>query len=94
MNRYGIHYKLPDTPETFGKNDVQNTHSLLGFINGENLEDAFCQMQGEVWSPNGEAVNLIRNLGLNHTSMMIGDVISNPDTGEMWEVAWEGFDEL
>jgi len=94
MNRYGIHYKLPNTSETFRKNDVQNTHSLIGFINAENLEDAFYQMQGEIWSPNGEARNLIRNLGLNHTSMMIGDVISIPDTGEMWVVAWEGFDKL
>lgn len=32
-------------------------------------------MQGENWSPNGEARDLIRSLGLHHTSMSVGDVL-------------------
>ena len=31
-------------------------------------------MQGENWSPNGEARPLIAQLDLSHTSMSIGDV--------------------
>ena len=94
MNRYGIHYRRPDVTEKPNKGNIGATHCLLGFISGENLEDAFYQMQGEIWSPNGEARNMIKTLGLSHTSMMIGDIISIPDTGEIWEVAWEGFDKL
>lgn len=30
-------------------------------------------MQGEIWSPNGEANELIRSKGLFHTSMSVGD---------------------
>jgi hypothetical protein len=32
-------------------------------------------MQGEFWSPMGEARNLIQTLGLHHTSMSCGDVV-------------------
>lgn len=39
------------------------------------LEDVFVRMQGEVWSPNGEAMLLIEAKGLRHTSMSMGDVV-------------------
>jgi hypothetical protein len=39
------------------------------------LERVFYTMQGEVWSPNGEARELIEAKGLRHTSMSIGDVV-------------------
>jgi len=42
------------------------------------LEALYRQMQGENWSPNGEARELIENKGLNHTSMRVGDVIAAP----------------
>jgi hypothetical protein len=32
-------------------------------------------LQGEFWSPGGEARMLIERLGLEHTSMAVGDVI-------------------
>lgn len=38
-------------------------------------EEIFLAMQGENWSPNGEANELIEKLGLIHTSMSIGDVV-------------------
>lgn len=46
-------------------------------------------MQGENWSPNGEAKELIRPLGLKHTSMSVGDIIS--DGENYWMVAPVGF---
>jgi hypothetical protein len=51
-------------------------------------------MQGENWSPNGEAQEAIQSLGLNRTSMMIGDVIENLDTGEFFMVNIFGFSPL
>jgi hypothetical protein len=32
-------------------------------------------MHVDIWSPNGEALDLIQNKGLQHTSMTIGDVL-------------------
>lgn len=52
----------------------------------------FMAMQGENWSPNGEARQAIEDLGLSHTSMMVGDVIENLDTGRMIVVESVGFD--
>lgn len=40
-------------------------------------------MQGEVWSPNGEARPLIRRAGLHHTSMSVGDIARDQD-GVYW----------
>jgi len=39
------------------------------------LEYLFLAMQGENWSPNGEASELIRSKDLTHTSMSVGDVV-------------------
>jgi hypothetical protein len=38
-------------------------------------EAVFELMQGEKWSPLGEAKNLIQQKGLTHTSMSVGDII-------------------
>lgn len=59
----------PD-PENLGA-----SHVLLGRIEADSLDQAFCRMQGEMWSPNGEARHLIRIKGLCHTSMSVHDVI-------------------
>lgn len=55
--------------------NLEATHAHIGNIDAEDEEDAFCQMQGENWSPRGEAVDFIVEQGLMHTSMMVGDVI-------------------
>lgn len=41
------------------------------------LEEVFQKMQGENWSPNGEARPIIAALGLHHTSMSTGDLIEH-----------------
>jgi hypothetical protein len=43
------------------------------------LEKIYYDMQGECWSPQGEARDLIKNLKLHHTTMSTGDVIKTPD---------------
>ena len=61
--------KLPN-PKELGK-----THILLGKIKEIDPEQIFYIMQGEIWSPNGEANELIHSKGLVHTSMSLGDVV-------------------
>lgn len=61
------------------KANISDTHALVGEISSVDLEDIFYVMQGEVWSPNGEARDLIRSLGLDHTSMSVGDAIQIGD---------------
>jgi hypothetical protein len=54
-------------------------------------EDVFFKMQGENWSPNGEARDLIRAKGLKHTSMSVGDVCMHLKTGITYGVIDVGF---
>lgn len=61
--------------------DLTKTHIKLGAIRAnvvlslDDLDPIFSIMQGEEWSPNGEARDLIKSLGLSHTSMSVGDII-------------------
>jgi hypothetical protein len=61
--------RLPDPT------NLEATHKLLGTINQTDLNTIYAMMQGEVWSPRGEARRLIRDKGLSHTSMSVGDII-------------------
>ena len=58
------------------------------------LEEVFYAMQGEVWSPHGEAREFIRSLGLKHTSMSVGDVIYDVSARKYYVVDFIGFSEL
>ena len=60
---------LPD-PDNLG-----SSHVLLGKISERDLNQIYRIMQGENWSPEGEANSFIRSKGLHHTSMSIGDII-------------------
>jgi hypothetical protein len=55
------------------------------------LDAVFAHMQGERYSPNGEARPLILFLGLNHTSCSIGDLILRESDGTVFEVDFTGF---
>ncbi len=63
---------------------LQDTHVHLTTIQAQNRADAWLQMQGENWSPHGEARPLIEMLDLTHTSMSVGDVLRDED-GVYWE---------
>jgi hypothetical protein len=56
------------------------------------LNRVYRSCQGEVWSPHGEARELIESKGLEHTSMSVGDVIVVD--GEAHMIASVGFDNL
>ena len=55
-------------------------------LDEENLEDVYFVMQAENWSPNGEARQAIEDLGLSHTSMSVGDVVEEIETGRQFIV--------
>jgi hypothetical protein len=57
------------------------------------LDRVYQTMQGEVWSPTGEACGLIKSKGLQHTSMSVGDVIIDED-GRKFIVKPVGFCQL
>jgi hypothetical protein len=57
------------TPATIAENYI-----CVGALDTESPEAAFHMMQGCIWSPNGEARAFIDSLGLEHTSMSVGDI--------------------
>ncbi len=61
------------------RSDIGKTHVLVGTLSATDPEVIFEMMQGEKWSPCGEARGLIKGLGLSHTSMSIGDVLQIGD---------------
>jgi hypothetical protein len=89
--RDGICGKRPDPT----KLDATHVHLMdLELPGGEvQLERVFHHMQGEMWSPNGEARPLIEAKGLQHTSMSVGDVVVMP-RGAVMVVARFGFEEV
>jgi len=67
------------------------THVLLCNVeSSDGLAHVFHAMEGEMWSPNGEARELIQSKGLQHTSMSVGDIIVD-DVGNAHAVAGFGF---
>jgi len=96
--KYSIWYMKPDYFKTYisGRilpklSEIQKTHTSLGFVHRKNLEEVFSFMQGENWSPKGEAVPIIYSLGLQHTSMSVGDVVRDTKTDKWYVVATIGF---
>jgi len=77
---------------------LDSSHVLLGSIAESRHESVFMLMQGEVWSPQGQARELIQARGLRHTSMSVGDVIGTQTgrdkTYEYFMVASVGFVKL
>jgi hypothetical protein len=72
--------------------NLKKTHVLLGSIKGTDLDRIFYVMQGEIWSAKGEAYSLIKDSGLSHTSMSVGDVIEIGDKVHI--IDRDGFEEL
>lgn len=88
-----IYYQKNFTHLPLVKKDTFNeTHILVGEIEETDLEAIFEMMQGEMWSPNGEARDLIRSLGIQHTSMSVGDAVQIED--KIFVVDILGFTEL
>lgn len=87
---YRVYYKKNPTFHSDPNLTMENfldTHTHVENVNAKSLDDVYMMMQGEVWSPNGEKRNLIKSLGLNHTSLSVGDVVRCVENGKL--VAYE-----
>lgn len=71
---------------------LADTHACVAYLadNGATLAEIFSMMQGEVWSPNGEARDIIGATETWHTSMSQGDVVVDRLLNVAWEVG-QGF---
>jgi hypothetical protein len=85
--RNGIMGSRPDPK------NLDATHIFLRHVDAGHIEDVFGMMQAEFWSPNGEARDFIRERGLQHTSMSVGDVAVEAN-GRVWLCASVGFIDL
>jgi len=93
--KFGVWYRKDPTfffDEKLTKEQIEKTHVRLMDLEAKSIDDVFSKMQGEVWSPNGEARGLIRSKGLRHTSMSVGDVIE--ENGRFFQVDFFGFREV
>lgn len=59
--------------------DLKKNWVLLGKIKEKDRNEIFRIMQGENWSPLGQANSLIMKLKLTHTSMSVGDIIKTKE---------------
>ncbi len=71
---------------------LESTHTLLGTIDTTDLDEVYDMMQGECWSPRGEARAFISGLGLDHTTMSVGDIVEVGDA--LFLVDRLGFEKL
>jgi len=93
---FGMGYKFLDERNLLPHNEkeLKRSHVLLGKIKGigtneSGLEKLYMVMQGEVWSPKGEAYNMISKSGSYHTSMSVGDLVRKGN--DLWIVDHHGF---
>jgi len=70
---------FPDKLTNLKKGDLSKSHTLVAIKDEKDKEKIFVDMQGENWSPNGEQREFLGGLGIHHTSMMVGDIIAQPD---------------
>lgn len=72
--------------------NLEATHVKIGTIDSNEPEEIFYLMQGEVWSPRGQANDIIGKSDTGHTSMSVGDVVVV--NGEAFMVDGMGFHKL
>lgn len=66
------------------------THRRVKQVEAASLGEVYQKMQGEVWSPQGQARPLIKRLHLSHTSLSVGDVVQAA-TGHYWVCNYRGW---
>lgn len=99
MKTYVVFYRRDSESRydlSLTKTDVISgkTHNLLKFESADSLHSLFNKLQEEVWSPEGEANELIKAKGLMHTSMSSGDCAMELSTGLIWECHAYGWRQL
>ena len=73
------------------------THALIGFFEARNFDHLYEMLQGENIATLGFDTSRIKALGLDHTSMSVGDAAIQVETEEALQVAnigWELIPEM
>jgi hypothetical protein len=105
MNTYTVYYKRYDAsfssmlidgclPDSIDEKMLANDFVPVMIVDASDREDAWLQMQSEVWSPYGEAGQAIKDFGVNHTSMSVGDILYDHENGYYYMVDMFGFKPL
>jgi hypothetical protein len=101
MKMFAVYYQKEPTFESLlvgmenvTQEEIETTHQYLGFMLAQDLEDLYMRMQGDVWSPEGEARGLITLLGLRHTSMSVGDVAYDCEDKKWYQCAMCGWEKI
>lgn len=79
-------------PSSVRRSELDRTHVVVGEIVETEPDEVYRLMQGEFWSPRGEANDLVSGKGI-YTSMSMGDVMILPD-GRTLVVEGCGFRQL
>lgn len=74
--------------------ELDQTHTFVCLLQSDDLEAVFYKMQGENWSPHGEARRVIEGAGTYHTSMSVGDVVYVVETHNWLQVMDRGFAQI
>jgi hypothetical protein len=79
------HKRMPDVA------DLTASHVHLVTIDAGALEEVYFKMQGEDWSANVEARELVHRKGVRHTSMAVGDIAIDHDSNFAYLLDRAGF---
>ena len=98
MPKYQVYYARRPTYHPSGQLRIplltvprlRHSHVRVTAIEADSRAEAWLKMQGENWSPHGEAREQIQSLGLSHTSMSVGDVLRDK-AGVYWECLDHGW---
>jgi len=55
--------------------DLGVTHTLLGRVFSKDPHEILRDLQGEVWNPSKEGREIIKERGVSHTGMSVGDIL-------------------
>jgi hypothetical protein len=74
---------------------LATTHRLVRSVDAKDLDAVYEEQQAHHWGQDWQSTNaLLARLGLGHTSMSVGDVIEDVDSGKFYAVAPFGFTAL
>lgn len=97
MTTYAVYYARKGTHfgcNPFARSTLKTTHRFIKTVDVQELRNVFFEMQGETWSPRGEARPIIENAGVRHTSMSVGDIVLDLETHTYFVCAEYGWREL
>jgi hypothetical protein len=101
MPTFEVYYSKDPRLSMSGEQEISfdqlnKTHVALLSLKASNKDEVYQIMQGEIWSPKGQARRLINSKGLLHTSMSVGDVVKEftPTGSILWKAKLSGWEEV